>query len=117
MNDLYQIITIGENFAVVHLNAASTIYAAHFPHHPITPGACIVQMALELTEKITDRTLEITEVKNIKFISALAPEEFPEVAFLFKSMNISDDTVEVKIEVANNVRTFTKLSFVCKNEA
>ena len=52
----------------VHLNADSAIFRAHFPEFPITPGVCILQIALELLETITGRQLEISEVKNVKFL-------------------------------------------------
>ena len=39
--------------AVLQCNPAHIIYQAHFPGNPITPGACIIQVADELMEHIT----------------------------------------------------------------
>ena len=34
----------------ISLNADNVIYKAHFPSNPITPGVCLIQIALEITE-------------------------------------------------------------------
>ena len=44
------------------LNAEHTIYQAHFPNEPITPGVCILQILKELLEEHTGKQYEITKV-------------------------------------------------------
>ena len=46
----------------------SPIYAAHFPEFPITPGVCLVQMALELMG------CSLLGAKDIKFVQPVLPD-------------------------------------------
>ena len=43
-----QNISAGKAEFRVKLNAENFIYQAHFPNNPITPGVCLIQMAVEL---------------------------------------------------------------------
>ena len=65
---LYEIIEREEGSALVRTLPESPIYAAHFPGYPITPGVCLVQMALELMGK------EMTGSKDIKFVTPVMPD-------------------------------------------
>lgn len=98
----------------VSLDSDDIVYSAHFPGHPITPGACIIQMALELTEELVGKEMDIEEIKNVKFLNILSPKENPQVDFVFTSLEQSDAEVSVKIEVKNGEKKFSKLSFICK---
>lgn len=101
----------------VHLNADSAIFRAHFPEFPITPGVCILQIALELLETITGRQLEISEVKNVKFLHILSPVETPDVSYEFNHIEDNGTAVKAKVEVRNGGLLFTSISFVCSNES
>ena len=50
------------------------IYSSHFPHNPITPGMCILQIIQELLEDATGKKLTLISIKNTKFLSILKPE-------------------------------------------
>lgn len=54
-------------------NPEHTIYRAHFPNHPITPGVCLQQMVGELCERHCGFPLQLSEVKNIKFLATHTP--------------------------------------------
>lgn len=101
----------------VHLNADNAIFHAHFPERPITPGVCILQIALELLETITGRQMEITEVKNVKFLHILSPIENPDVCYIFKCIEDDGTAVKAKVEVRKGDLLFTSISFVCNNES
>ncbi len=52
----------------ISLNADNVIYKAHFPSNPITPGVCLIQMALEITELCKYRLRDKkTEERKIHF--------------------------------------------------
>lgn len=101
----------------IHLNADNIIYRAHFPERPITPGVCIIQIALELLETMIGRQMEISEVKNVKFLHILSPIKNPDVSYVFKSIEDNGTTVKAKVEVRNGDLLFTSISFVCSNES
>lgn len=117
MDDLYTIESIategsGKLFTV-RLNADSVIYAAHFPGKPITPGACIVQMTLEMAERLTDRRMDITAIKSVKFLNVLSPTATPTVVFAITPAVEGNGNVSVKAEVRGGGTTFATLSFTC----
>lgn len=98
----------------IKLNPASRIYAAHFPETPITPGACIIQIVLELTEKLAEKKLEIEEIKNVKFLNILSPIDNPTVNFIFTLLAVDGETVRARVEVRDPNKTFTTISILCR---
>ena len=72
LNSLYSIVSesvteSGRDYNIV-LDAEHFIYKAHFPGEPITPGVCIMQIAVELLSLHCGKPLAIDTVKNIKFL-------------------------------------------------
>ncbi len=65
------------------LKEGSVIYRAHFPGYPITPGVCLLQIALELL----DSPLKLSSAKEIKFLSRVIPEETPVLDFSFENLD------------------------------
>jgi len=57
----------------IRLNADHDIYQGHFPGQPVVPGACLLQMAKEITQLITGASLQIQSAKEIKFLLPLDP--------------------------------------------
>ena len=97
------------------LDAEHMIYKAHFPGQPITPGVCLLQMARELLEDITELTLEILSVKNVKFLSVVSPIELPQITFTLSHIAMDEGGVECRAQVsAPDDHLLAKLSFKCK---
>jgi 3-hydroxyacyl-[acyl-carrier-protein] dehydratase len=71
----------GNFLCSVRFNPLHVIYQVHFQGNPITPGACIIQIIKELSQLLTHKCLLIKEIKNLKFINAIIPNDFPEVIF------------------------------------
>jgi 3-hydroxyacyl-[acyl-carrier-protein] dehydratase len=117
-NVLYKVLSHETNDAAtiyhVSLDKDCFIYKAHFPNNPITPGVCMVETALELLEDLTDKQLEISEAKSIKFLHILSPIETPEVDFSFSKLENTEDSVKVKVNVIKDDRTFAQLSFTAR---
>ena len=90
---LYEPVQADDFGATVRLLPESAVYRGHFPGYPITPGVCIVQIALELAEEMADqvghddrnemagqaghddRKVRLVAAKNIKFTSPVIPED------------------------------------------
>lgn len=49
------------------------VYGGHFPGRPVVPGACVLQIVKELTERGVGSPLRLREAGNIKFPAALLP--------------------------------------------
>lgn len=99
----------------IQLNSSSFIYQTHFPGEPITPGVCIVQMGKEILEELLHQPLEISMVKNVKFLSPISPEETTAIEYLVNKITRSDDgTVKAQIVVLAGTGVKAKISLVCK---
>lgn len=62
--------------ASVALNPDSVIYKAHFPGHPVTPGVCVMQIAVELAAKALGTPgLRLTGARNVKFLNVIEPSD------------------------------------------
>lgn len=117
-NQLYQIEhsqeSDGKKQFTISLLKECPIYRTHFPGQPITPGVCIVQIAQELLEQIVGQTLEISEVKNVKFLHVLSPIDNPVVDIVFTTIETTGESVSAKAEVKEATTVFTTVSFVCQ---
>ena len=96
---LYEILTVAPDGATIRLLPESPVYRGHFPGYPITPGVCLVQIALELIGEMAGRAdhdekkemadqvghdgnnVRLVGAKNIKFTSPVFPEEGKELRF------------------------------------
>ena len=102
----------------LRLNPEHFIYQAHFPGEPVTPGVCILQIGKELLAELLQESLEITHVKNVKFLSVISPLKEKEISYIFKKIETSEDSQEVKAQiiVASDEETKAKISFTCRNK-
>lgn len=78
---LYETVQADERGATVRLIPDSPVFAGHFPGYPITPGVCLVEIALELLSQREGRPLRLTGAKNIKFTSPVLPSEGAQLRF------------------------------------
>ncbi len=96
-NNFYTLITdVPENkneFRVtIRLNAEHDIFKGHFPELPITPGVCMIGIIKELLEANVGHTLTLHDASNIKFLSLIDPNLFPEVDVEIKQSKNADGT-------------------------
>lgn len=78
-DSLYQLMNIekldSSYTAEIELLPESIIYRAHFECMPITPGVCLVQIAVDIIEAIEGCAKNLVEAKDIKFISIVSPND------------------------------------------
>jgi 3-hydroxyacyl-[acyl-carrier-protein] dehydratase len=96
-------------YATISLNKDHAIYKAHFPNHPITPGVCIIQIALELIERHYDKPLRIIKVNNVKFLKVISPEETNEIDYIISTQDKADG-IKAMINVCKDECQFSKMS-------
>lgn len=118
LNDLYTILNYvydeGSVSFNVKLNPEHFIYQAHFPEEPITPGVCIIQIAKELMEVYLKRNLQVSQVKNVKFLSVLSPARISEITYSLTKVCDNQEMVKSLIFVTGGDSQYAKLSLVCK---
>ena len=93
----------------IKLNAESFIYQAHFPNNPITPGVCLIQMAVELFSSLKGTSFSIKTLKNVKFTAPINPLEFPEIDFLLEFTE-NENLWQVKVSIKEKETAFAKIS-------
>ena len=71
---LYETIQVDATGATVRLLPESPVYRGHFPGYPITPGVCLVEMAVELIAEMAGQPKTLVGARNIKFTSPIMPE-------------------------------------------
>lgn len=90
-NNLYKLSSLNfdgtKYIADVVLLPESEIYKAHFPCKPITPGVCLVQMAVEIASVIEKKALAMVEAKDIKFLSVISPLEHKTIRYELSKMD------------------------------
>ncbi len=110
-------VTEGEHKYFIKLNPDSAIYKAHFPGNPITPGVCILQIAIELIQDALEKTLLVDTVKNVKFLKIIVPEETPEVQYQLQRISEEDDIIKYKVTVSAEEVEYAKLSLICRTNS
>lgn len=106
----------GHDVFRIRLDEGNVIYKAHFPNNPITPGVIIVDTACRLLGKLTNRQLEISEVKNAKFLNVLSPLRHPEVEYEFRLVETVDNVVRTRVDVRWKELIFSTISFIANEE-
>jgi 3-hydroxyacyl-[acyl-carrier-protein] dehydratase len=80
---LYTLQQISDTSAHIRLLPDSPIYEAHFKGMPVTPGACIIQMACELVGASVGKVLDVEEASDIRFVHPVLPTEITELEFQY----------------------------------
>ena len=103
--------------ATVRLLPESPVYQGHFPGYPITPGVCLVEIALELIAEMADQVghderkvghdekVRLVGAKNIKFTSPIIPTEGTELRF-----NLGGEGSERTVEILSGDTLCAKMS-------
>lgn len=101
LKDFYTIKSIDKNddqnhVAVLFINENHEVFKGHFPGNPIMPGVCMMQIIKELTEQITDTTLIMQSLTNVKFMALINPFVTPELRLELNITTTEDELIKVK---------------------
>lgn len=89
--------------------AECSVYKAHFPGHPVTPGACLIQMIRELAEKHLKQPLRVVGMRNVKFLSVIEPGAAP----IFFAVRLKgQERVEAQAVITKDVTVCAKLTLI-----
>lgn len=98
--------------ARISLHETHSIYKAHFPENPITPGVCILQISKEILEMSINKLLILTEAKSIKFLNLLMPKR--EVIFNIDYQLLEENEIKAVIVVSDDKYQFAKMQLTYK---
>ena len=97
-------------------NPAHSVYQAHFPGNPITPGACLLKTAGEVLQQKTGHPLYLKSSKNIKYLSLLVPEAGKEVRFEFSNFTEIENGCKAQLVIADETSVYSKMSLTFSYE-
>lgn len=97
----------------VALNASHEIYAAHFPGNPITPGVCLLQIALELIDVQFGRKHRMVAARNVKYLKIISPIETPTIEYAI-GYKEDGDLIQADITIKSGDTVFTKVNATYK---
>ncbi len=101
----------GEGLAVsIRLNPNHAIYKAHFPGRPITPGVCQIQIVTEVLSSFLGKEVYLTDIRNVKYMSVISPEEVTELTVGFLKITDNDDVCKVTVVFQRDEQLFSKMS-------
>ena len=116
--NLYEILSCDAAGATIRLLPESPVYRGHFPGYPITPGVCLVEIALELMAEMADQVghdgrieghdgkVRLVAAKNIKFTNPVLPTETTELRF-----NLAGEGDGRTVEILSGETLCAKMSF------
>ena len=119
LQDFYKIISLEKKddqkyLSVLLINEKHDVFKGHFPGNPIMPGVCMMQIIKELTEQITESTLIMQSLSNVKFMALINPEVNPELCLELDITTTEEGTVKVKNVTFFNETIALKLGSVYK---
>jgi len=118
LNDLYRITSnehVGEEHVItVRLNPEHRIYGAHFPGNPITPGACLVEMARELASVILQKDMLLKKADNVKFLKGIHPGEHPLIVFRLLITELENREWRVRTDILEGETIMTRMTLCLK---
>lgn len=98
----------------IGFNAECEIYKVHFPTQPMTPGACLLEMAKEIAEDFTSTKLMLKIASNIRFLKPIDPNLFPVVNVDLKMNQNQEedrpDETEVNLKIYFEEDVFAKMN-------
>lgn len=74
-DNLYYIVQNEQNVYTIRFDASHPIFAGHFPGRPIVPGACLVQIAEELTTVTYGFPVRFTTIRSLRFNQPITPDQ------------------------------------------
>ena len=91
------------------LPTACEVYKGHFPNEPVVPGVCSIQMLHELAEDCIADKLNITGIKQCRFIGLLCPSDDNILHVDIDFTDLSTIPVTMRAVVRSDNSVFIKL--------
>lgn len=108
LNNLYTVQPVEDEFQI-RFCASHSIFAGHFPGHPIVPGAILVQIAEELVSSTIGKALHTQTIRNLKFRKAITPD----MQVRFSLIPHDSNTYLIDIHDINNQYAQFSATYLC----
>ncbi len=98
----------------VLINENHEVFEGHFPGNPVMPGVCMMQIIKELSEQITESSLLMHSISNVKFMALINPFVTPELRLELEIIYAENQLIKVKNTTYFNNTVALKLGSVYK---
>ncbi len=117
LKDFYNVVslenTIGSKYLItIKVNENHDVFKGHFPGNPIMPGVCMMQIIKELSEQITESSLFMQTLTNVKFMALINPFINSKLVLELDINTTEDGLVKIKNTTYFNETIALKLSSV-----
>ncbi len=79
----------------IKINKDHQVYDGHFPNRPVTPGVILIQLFKEDAERRLEKSLQLKNANNIKFMAVVDPKIHDE---LFLEYHFEDINQEIRLK-------------------
>lgn len=88
--------------ASIFLNGSHWIYSAHFPGHPVTPGAMLLEILADIVSKRAGRRMRLESSCNIRFYSIIDPAAASKILYRIEYVLDSSGAMDVRCKVTTS---------------
>jgi len=92
----------------ISLNAEHPIYKGHFPHQPVVPGVCMMQLLVELSSMALGKKIYLKKANQAKFLIPIIPQKNPLLDIKIKYTKNEDDSLKISASIQDSTTTFFK---------
>jgi 3-hydroxyacyl-[acyl-carrier-protein] dehydratase len=98
--------------ALLSLSVSHSIFAGHFPGHPVVPGVCMMQMVKEMLELQIARETRMEKASMMKFLNMINPQVNSNVSIDVKHSVAEDGKINVDAQLYGDAVVFFKFKGV-----
>lgn len=92
----------------ISLNVEHPIYKGHFPHQPVVPGVCMMQLLAELTTSALGKKVRLRKANQAKFLIPIIPQKNPLLNVKIKYTDNEDGSLKINASIQDSTTTFFK---------
>jgi len=100
--------------AAVEINPEHAVFEGHFPGNPVVPGVCMIEMIRTVLEMEYNKTFQLSETKNAKFLNILNPRNTPGVEIKSEVLEASGNTIRLRSVIYDKEIVFLKMEATFK---
>jgi 3-hydroxyacyl-[acyl-carrier-protein] dehydratase len=117
LKDFYKVISLenpmgSKYIATIKVNENHDVFKGHFPGNPVMPGVCMMQIIKEISEQITECSLFMQTLTNVKFMALINPFVSSELLLELEISITDEGLVKVKNSTYFNETIALKLSSI-----
>jgi 3-hydroxyacyl-[acyl-carrier-protein] dehydratase len=92
----------------VTLNPEHPVFEGHFPGNPVVPGVCQLRIFTEVLSHIMEKSMELKEADQVKFLSMINPSEHLNLTLAMQCKSIENDGIKLIAGLASGEKKFLK---------